>query len=110
LREDVSSALGDVHRRPNPALNRDVSGTSASLDQFVDAIVDADDVVTDRLHVAVTAVLAGVPLRFVNPRDEKISRYIDFAFGGAFDHAVERVDVAWLEDNELIVPAPERQS
>ena len=50
------------------------------LDAFLDAVDAAAHVVTDRLHIAVSAVMLGKRLSWIDPYDRKISTYLAFAF------------------------------
>jgi hypothetical protein len=108
LREDKESQLPGQGERPNPLLNRDISLSSASLDEWLAAIAEAGEVVTDRLHVAVASVLLGKQLVYIDPCDAKISTYFLYTFRDAFSHLVTRCSHSWLVAREYVVAGPER--
>jgi exopolysaccharide biosynthesis predicted pyruvyltransferase EpsI len=80
LRTDRGSCLADLPLRPDPQRNRDLSRVAPDLDAFLDAVDAAAHVVTDRLHIAVSAVMLGKRLSWIDPYDRKISSYLAFAF------------------------------
>ena len=97
LRTDKSSALAAAglvadHR------NLDVSVDGADLDEFLATIRSAEEVVTDRLHALVTAVMSGVPVHYVDATNDKLTRYVSFTFGPDAAHLLHRVDHQWLLD------------
>ncbi len=53
-------------------------------------------VVSDRLHVVVSALMLGKSVHFVDPSRSKISSYVDFAFRGEFDRQLRQHDEQWL--------------
>lgn len=63
---------------------------------FLERIRGVDLVVTDRLHVVVAAAMLGKTVRFVDPADSKISRYVGFTFGDEFDDRLGQRDEQWL--------------
>jgi hypothetical protein len=104
LREDEGSRLSAQGLRPDPLVNRDISLCTTRLAEWLDAVSRAARVVTDRLHVAVAAVLPGRRLMYVDPYDAKISTYFSYAFGDAFSHLVTRHSLSWLVHNGFAVP------
>jgi exopolysaccharide biosynthesis predicted pyruvyltransferase EpsI len=80
LRTDKGSCLGTLPYRPTPDLNRDLSCCAPDLDAFLDAVASAAHIVTDRLHIAVAAVMLGRSLSWIDPYDGKISGYLAYAF------------------------------
>lgn len=80
LRTDRGSCLADLPLRPDPHRNQDLSRVCPDLDAFLDAVDAAAHVVTDRLHIAVAAVMLGKRLSWIDPYDRKISAYLAFAF------------------------------
>lgn len=95
LRTDAGSQLGKSGLSPDAA-NDDISVSRADLAEFLYAIEAVDSVVTDRLHVAVAAIMLGKTLRFVDPYEQKISRYAAFAFRSEFDATIGQRDETWL--------------
>jgi len=83
FRTDRASRLADLGCAVNPAVNHDIGSTLHDLADFVAAVRDADDVVTDRLHVAVTAVMCGRRVAYFDPHEHKISTYFAFTFRDA---------------------------
>lgn len=102
LRTDVSSSLIHHGLRTAPT-NNDVSVTCQDLDQFLKSIREVDTVVTDRLHVAVAAVMLGKTVRYVDPSNNKISRYIDFNFRGEFNDQIQQRNYRWLTERGFAV-------
>lgn len=105
LREDAGSLLPGEGLQPNRRLNRDISLSARTLDDWLAAVSQAGRVVTDRLHVAVAAVLLGRQLVYVDPYDAKISTYWDYTFEHSFDSLVTRSSLAWLVAREFAVPS-----
>ena len=103
LREDKGSLLGHHGFAPNPQVNRDISRTAAGLEGFLTAIVSVDLVVTDRLHVAVAAVMAGKRLLYFDPYDQKISTYFSFTFRDEFADRAGPCSLEWLVDSGLVI-------
>lgn len=104
LRTDVGSLLPQQGYCPNPQRNDDISLTAVGLDSFLEAIRGAEVVITDRLHVAVATVMYGRDLVYIDPYDNKISTYFAFAFGDAFCQRIRRCRLAWLVEQDLVVP------
>lgn len=104
LREDLGSPLTGRDFRPNPLYNNDISLTSAGLDEFLQKIRVADFVITDRLHVAVAAVMSGKRIQYLDPYDEKISAYFSFAFRETFEHLAVPCTIEWLQKYDFIIP------
>ncbi len=103
LREDQGSPLGPLGLRPNPDVNRDLSLTATDLGELLDGVRAAGAVITDRLHVAVPAILLGTPVTYLDPYDAKISGYLEFVFGGTEGGHVRRCDVEYLRERDLVV-------
>ena len=104
LREDLGSPLLERGYKPNPKCNNDISLTSAGLDEFLQKIRAADIVITDRLHVAVAAVMSGKRLQYLDPYDGKISTYFSFAFRETFEHLAAPCTIEWLQKHGFIIP------
>lgn len=102
LRTDASSLLIPHGLQPAP-LNSDISVTSQDLDQFLWSIREVDTVVTDRLHVTVAAVMLGKTVRYVEPSNCKISRYVEFNFRREFADLIEQRDYKWLAERGFAV-------
>jgi hypothetical protein len=94
LRTDVASALGGEHA-PG-AMNRDVSMVLNSQAALLAAIDEHDEVVTDRLHVAIASTLRGRYVWWFDGEREKIRATLPVALGGAYGCAHERVALDWL--------------
>lgn len=97
LRTDEGSLLRQNGMKPAEC-NNDISVTMNDLSQFLDAVRGADSVVTDRLHVSVAAIMLGKTVRFVDPHNNKISRYIRYNFRREFVDRFQQRDEAWLVD------------
>ena len=95
LRTDASSLLMHHGLQPVP-MNSDISVTYQDLYQFLKSIREVDTVVTDRLHVTVAAVMLGKTVRYVEPSNHKISRYVDCNFRHEFDDQIQQRDYKWL--------------
>jgi exopolysaccharide biosynthesis predicted pyruvyltransferase EpsI len=76
--------------------NNDISLTCGNLDEFLDLIQRHDSVITDRLHVAVASLMLGKTVRYVDPYNQKISRYAKFNFGDEFRKSFQQRDESWL--------------
>lgn len=68
--------------------NEDLSTVSPNLNQFLERIRASDVIFTDRLHVLVAAVLLGKPVKYLDPKNRKISNYIEFNFESDFEELV----------------------
>jgi len=88
--------------QPGP-MNSDISVTYQDLDQFLKSIREVDTVVTDRLHVVLAAVMIGKTVRYVDPWNFKISRYVDFNFRHEFDDQIQQRDYKWLTERGFAV-------
>lgn len=108
LRRDKGSPLESLGLEPNAALNDDISLSVPAVDEWLGRIALATTVVTDRLHVAVAAVLLGRKLVMIDPYDSKLSAYAAFAFAGDFADRIERQGVPWLVSHGLAVPSRQR--
>jgi exopolysaccharide biosynthesis predicted pyruvyltransferase EpsI len=96
FREDRASRLAELGYAVNPAVNRDIGSTAHDLGDFVAAVRGVDEVVTDRLHVAVTAVMCGKRLAYFDPHERKISAYFAFTFRDAFAETTRACSLAEL--------------
>lgn len=103
LREDKSSRLSELGYATNPAVNRDISLTTQTAEAFVAAVRDADEVITDRLHVAVATVMCGKRLVYFDPQDRKISTYVRFTFRDAYAATVRPCSVEQLVEMGYVV-------
>jgi hypothetical protein len=104
LRTDRDSRLEERGWRPVNDRNDDISVTSKSLAEFLERIRSVDLVVTDRLHVVVAAVMLGKSVRFVDPANRKISRYVDFSFRDEFRDQLGQRDDQWLAAQGFVEP------
>jgi len=105
MRTDHGSALHDHGLAVHPHANRDIAVEADTLDHYLDVIRGAANIVTDRLHVVVAAVMTGTRVTFVDPNDRKISRYVSFTFRDQADHLVQHVSFATLLEQGFVVPA-----
>ena len=90
--------------RPDPQRNRDLSRVAPDLDAFLDAVDAAAHVVTDRLHIAVSAVMLGKRLSWIDPYDRKISSYLAFAFAEPQRRRCTPLAIEDLQDRGWLVP------
>jgi exopolysaccharide biosynthesis predicted pyruvyltransferase EpsI len=104
LRTDRGSCLADLPLRPDPQRNQDLSRLSPDLDAFLDAVDAASHVVTDRLHIAVSAVMLGKRLSWIDPYDRKISSYLAFAFAEPQRRRCTPLAIEDLQDRGWLVP------
>jgi exopolysaccharide biosynthesis predicted pyruvyltransferase EpsI len=95
LRADSASLLGQHSLEPT-GTNNDISLTSETLEDFLHSIAAVDTVVSDRLHVVVAATMLGKTVRFIDPFNSKISRYVRYNFGHRFEEDVQERDEKWL--------------
>jgi len=102
LREDGGSLLPGLGLLPNRATNQDISLTSATLEDWLGAIAQSGTVVTDRLHVAVAAVLLGKRLLHLDPHSDKISTYFKYTFRDTFDDLTTQCSAEWLLAHDLV--------
>lgn len=103
LRTDKSSLLPRAGLTPAPE-NIDISATSDSLESFVRAINEKDTVITDRLHVAVAGIMLGKNVRFLDPANHKISRYMESTISQEMSDSVRQIDIDWLIERDLVLP------
>jgi exopolysaccharide biosynthesis predicted pyruvyltransferase EpsI len=96
LRTDAGSLLYDKNFQPNSNLNNDISLTTQHLDDFLNVIELVDIIITDRLHVFVASIMKGKQVYFINPCEEKISRYIRYNFYENFADQIKQRDLNWL--------------
>ena len=101
LRTDKSSMLPQGNFQTVQS-NNDISLTCQNLDQFIDQIQQHDSVITDRLHVAVGSLMSGKTVRYVDPHNQKISRYAKFNFRDDFAGNFEQRNESWLFDKGFI--------
>ena len=104
FREDKGSLLSHHGFAPHPELNQDISLTATGLEAFLHAVFSVDMVITDRLHVAVAAVMSGKRLLFMDPYDRKISTYFSFTFRDEFVERAAPCSLEWLVACGLIIP------
>lgn len=102
LRSDASSLLKRQGICPT-ADNQDISLSSQDLVEFLSAVSAVDTVVTDRLHVVVSAAMLGKHVRYVDPENEKISRYVRFNFRNEFSERIQKRDETWLIERGFAV-------
>jgi exopolysaccharide biosynthesis predicted pyruvyltransferase EpsI len=103
LRTDAASEIVSAECLLNENKNRDISIIMPNLDSWILAIREAESIVTDRLHVAVTAVMFNKKLFYIDPHDEKISSYFNFTFGNICPTKdVFKVDMAYLKDQGIL--------
>lgn len=102
LREDPESLLAVHGCRPDPRVNRDISRLAGTLDEFLAEIRAVDEVVTDRMHVAVAAVMTGRRLRYIDPHNRKISTYFAFVFRDELADRARPCTVDWLLEHGFV--------
>jgi exopolysaccharide biosynthesis predicted pyruvyltransferase EpsI len=103
LRTDAASEIISAGYFLDEKLNKDISIMMTNLEDWIHAIWEAQSIVTDRLHVAVAAVMLNKKLFYIDPHDEKISNYFHFTFGSsAPNQEVLKVDFNWLKDQQLL--------
>jgi exopolysaccharide biosynthesis predicted pyruvyltransferase EpsI len=102
LRTDKGSLIPKHGYVQNPKINNDISLTSSNLTEFINAIKKVDFVITDRLHVAVAAVMMEKKLYYFDPYDKKISTYFSFVFRQTFGHLAIPCTLEWLKNNNFI--------
>jgi hypothetical protein len=100
LRTDPASLLSKYGLKPSDS-NNDISLSKPNLGEFISSISEADTIVSDRLHVVVAATMLGKSVRFIDPYDEKISRYVKYNFEDGFDHRLQQRDARWLVQTGL---------
>jgi exopolysaccharide biosynthesis predicted pyruvyltransferase EpsI len=104
LRGDKGSPLVAKSLKPNPILNDDIGVTASNVADWLSRIDAARTIITDRMHVAVAAILLGKQVVMVNPYDNKMPSYRGFTFGEAFSERIEERTVEWLAAEGLAVP------
>lgn len=100
MRTDAGSLLADNDLKP-ASQNNDISLSCKNLTEFLDRIRESTEVVTDRLHVAVAAVMLNKQVHYVDPCDLKISRYIHYNFQNEFRSQLHHHDPLWLVEQGL---------
>jgi exopolysaccharide biosynthesis predicted pyruvyltransferase EpsI len=101
LRTDAGSML-PVNNLRQVKPNNDISLTCGSLDEFLGLIQRHDSVITDRLHVAVAGLMLGKTVRYVDPYNQKISRYAKFNLRDEFGKSFQKRDESWLLDRGYV--------
>jgi hypothetical protein len=101
LRTDSASLLSEENLKTIDS-NDDISITTDNLSTFLQSIAAADTVVSDRLHVVVAATMLGKTVRFFDPYNHKISRYVRYNFGQRFNETVQQRDGKWLLANRYV--------
>jgi exopolysaccharide biosynthesis predicted pyruvyltransferase EpsI len=97
LRIDIASKVTTAGYCLNYQINNDISNTKSDLGGWIQAIKDSESIVTDRLHVAVAALMFNKNLFYFNPDVTKISDYFRFTFGSATPTSrVVEIDLEWL--------------
>ena len=102
FREDPASMLSAHGCRPEPRVNHDIGRHARNLDDFLAAVMAVDEVVTDRLHVVVAALMSGRRVRYLDPHDRKISTYVSFILRDEKSDRVRPCAVSWLLDRGLV--------
>jgi exopolysaccharide biosynthesis predicted pyruvyltransferase EpsI len=103
LRTDAASQLTNGAYSLNSQINNDISITKSDLDGWLQAIKDSDSIVTDRLHVAVAAVMLNKKLCYIDADVNKIGNYFKFTFGSVTPtDKVVKVDLTWLYERGYI--------
>ena len=101
VRTDSLSRLPGFGLRPALS-NRDISAIAADLNEFLNYVRQSDCVVTDRLHVAVAAIILGKTLHYLDPANEKITRYLSYTFRGEMAERIHRHDTDWLIEQGFV--------
>ena len=97
LRIDQATMLSKNTFRLNDDVNNDISFSMKTLEDWMQVISNSDSIVTDRMHIAVAAVMLKKELFYIDPHDKKISDYFRFTFGSeAPSKNVKQVDVDWI--------------
>jgi exopolysaccharide biosynthesis predicted pyruvyltransferase EpsI len=95
LRTDAGSLLTQNNFK-QADFNDDISLSKPNLSEFLSSISEADTIISDRLHVVVASTMLGKSVRFVDPFNEKISRYVGYTFEDEFNHRLQQRDERWL--------------
>jgi hypothetical protein len=98
LRQDKGSLLSISEIEVLSNLNNDISWSSKSLEHFVNQIERATLVVTDRLQIAVTAVMLGKKLNYLETYGDKIKNYFNFHFGYTNCEQFREIDIKYLKE------------
>lgn len=104
LRQDRDSSMPALEMVADSALNDDISQTRSDLGTWIQAIEASSFVITDRLHVAVAALMLGRKVRYFETADEKIGGYFDYTFRDQFSGQAQPVSAEWLESRGYIGP------
>jgi len=104
LRTDAASTLTNGSYSLNNQKNNDISITKSDLDGWMQAIKDSDSIVTDRLHIAVSAVMLDKGLFYIDADVSKISNYFKFTFGSTTPtDRVVKIDLEWLVERGYVL-------
>ena len=101
LRDDLGSELIKNNFIISKS-NLDISLSVNSLEDFIVTINKYNQIVTDRLHVLVASVMLGKKVYYLDPANEKITRYIQFHFRDDFKDQVSLITTQWLIKNKFI--------
>lgn len=71
--------------------------------KLVSSVLATDLAVTDRIHVVVTAVITGTEMLYIDPYDQRISRYLSFTFRDGADRLVRQVPREWLQAHAYVL-------
>jgi exopolysaccharide biosynthesis predicted pyruvyltransferase EpsI len=104
LRGDKGSPLVAKSLKPNPVLNDDIGATASDVCDWLNRIDSVRKIITDRMHVAVAAILLGKQVVMINPYDNKMPSYRAFTFGDSFSERIQQQTVEWLAAEGLAVP------
>jgi exopolysaccharide biosynthesis predicted pyruvyltransferase EpsI len=100
LRDDQGSMIDKkLYSMPK---NNDISLTLENIDEWVNKIADYETIITDRLHVAVAAVMMNKKLYYIDPYNNKISIYFNFSFANCDLLNIEKIDQSWLIEHGYI--------
>jgi hypothetical protein len=97
LRTDGESALGGAGL---PAGNTDLSSEQPTLRSWLDVLIGAGYLITDRAHVMIAATLLGRRVDYTDGSYWKNSALASATFGGLFRHRLTR-----LSPDQLLVRA-----
>ena len=103
LRTDQASRVISAAYSLNNQINNDISITKSNLDDWMRAIKGSETIVTDRLHVAVSAVMLNKNLFYLDANVNKISNYFEFTFGSKTPTSKSvKIDLEWLNEKGYI--------
>jgi len=105
LRTDEASKVTSGGYSLNNQVNNDISVTKSDLDGWMQAIKYSESIVTDRLHIAVSAVMLNKKLFYIDADVNKLSNYFEFTFGSTSPTSeVILVDLEWLSNKKYVHP------